>query len=505
MGPFQERIRMIFLGVDVGTGSTKAVAVDEAGRVLATRRRDHRTSSPAPGFFEHDVDAVWLGEPVDLLRDLLDVLHAELGASPSDVSGVAFSGIGPAIVPADASAAPLRPGILYGIDTRAQVEIAAANQELGDETLMAHCGNLLSSQSIGPKLAWVHDHEPDVWQATSKIFCPPSYVVYRLTGEYVFDRYTASGADPLYDMTTGNWWDAGWATVPGSDAIERPRLVDPVEVVGSLHAAGARLTGLPIGTPVIAGTVDALAESYSVGVESAGDMMLMYGSTLFMIQLTEAFSPAQPLWAVGGLRRDQHALAAGMSTGGLVTSWLSDQLGVSVGELVAEADQAPPGSHGLVLLPYLSGERTPFEDPLARGAWVGLGLRHTRADLARSALESIGFGIRHNIEKMVELGASPRRLVAVGGGAQSRQWLQIVSDICQAPQDAPELTVGAAYGDARMAALAAGYDVAAWNPPSYTVQPRAEFGPLYDDLFDVYTSLYSPLRDTMHRLSAYNA
>jgi len=496
---------MIFLGVDVGTGSSKGVAVDEAGQVLVTVRQDHRTSSPAPGYFEHDVERVWLEEPVGLVRRLLTALASDHDCPPSEVAGLAFSGIGPAVVPADAGGSPLRPGILYGIDTRAEVEIGAANRELGEAALMAHCGNLLSSQSVGPKLTWVREHEPEVWRQARKVFCPPSYAVHRLTGEYVFDRYTASGADPLLDMTTGEWWDAGWASVPGSDAIERPRLVDPVEAVGTLHAAGAGLTGLPVGTPVVAGTVDALAESYSVGVEDAGDLMLMYGSTLFMIQLTEEFLPAQPLWAVGGLRREQRALAAGMSTGGLVTSWLAERMGRPVGDLVAEAGDAPPGSHGLVLLPYLAGERTPFEDARARGAWVGLGLRHTSADLARSALESIGFGIRHNIDKMAELGAAPRRLVAVGGGAQSRLWLQVVSDICQAPQDVPALTVGAAYGDARMVALASGCDVSGWNPPSYRVEPRAGLRPLYDDLYEIYTSLYAPLRGAMHRLSAHNA
>jgi xylulokinase len=496
---------MIFLGVDVGTGSSKAVAVDERGQVLATARQDHRTSSPAPGYFEHDVDEVWLTEPVTLVRRLLDTLRSEVGASPSDVAGVAFSGIGPAVVPADSAGTPLRPGILYGIDTRAQAEIAATNRELGDEALLTRCGNLLSSQSVGPKLIWLHNHEPDVWRATRKMFCPNSYLVHRLTGEYVFDRYTASGSDPLYDMTTGDWWDQGWATVPGSERIERPRLVDPLEVVGSLHHDGAELTGLRVGTPVIAGTVDALAEGYSVGVEAPGDLMLMYGSTLFMIQITDQFFPAQTLWAVGGLRGDQRALAAGMSTGGLVTSWLAEQLGHPVGELVPEAEQSPPGSHGLVLLPYLAGERTPFEDPRARGAWVGLGLRHTRADLVRSALESVGYGIRHNIEKMAELGATPARLVAVGGGAQSRTWLQIVSDICQAPQDVPGLTVGAAYGDARMVAAASGCDVSGWNPPSYIVQPRTENAAVYDEMFGIYASLYAPLRESMHRLSAHNS
>jgi xylulokinase len=496
---------MIFLGVDVGTGSTKAVAVDAAGRVLASARRDHRTSSPAPGRFEHDVDEVWLDEPVALVRELLGTLRTEHSVTPSDVAAIGFSGIGPAIVPADAHGSPLRPGILYGIDTRAANEIAATNTHLGEDALLSHCGNMLSTQSVGPKLTWLHNHEPDVWRATRKVFCPPSYLVHRLTGEYVFDRYTASGSDPLYDMTSGDWWDAGWATVPGSERIERPRLVDPVEMVGSLHRDGAELTGLPAGTPVIAGTVDALAEAYSVGVETPGDMMLMYGSTLFMIQITDRFFPAQPLWAVGGLRSDQRALAAGMSTGGLVTSWLAEQLGNPVGELVTEAEQSPPGSHGLVLLPYLAGERTPFEDPRARGAWVGLGLRHNRADLVRSALESVGYGIRHNIAKMSELGAPPRRLVAVGGGAQSRTWLQIVSDICQAPQNVPGLTVGAAYGDARMAAAASGCDATTWNPSSYIVEPRAEYGALYDEMFGIYTSLYAPLRESMHRLSAHNS
>jgi xylulokinase len=496
---------MIFLGVDVGTGSSKAVAVDERGQVLATARQDHRTSSPAPGYFEHDVDAVWFEEPVGLVRQVLASLRSERDVSPSEVAALAFSGVGPAIVPADATGTPLRAGILYGIDTRAQAQIAATNAELGEEALLGRCGNLLSSQSVGPKLTWIAQQQPELWQSTRRVFCPPSYAVFKLTGEYVFDRYTASGADPLYDMTTGEWWDAGWDSVPGSATVERPRLVDPVEAVGSLHAAGAASTGLPVGTPVLAGTVDALAESYSVGVESPGDMMLMYGSTLFMIQLTEHFFPAQPLWAVGGLTRQQRALAAGMSTGGLVTGWLAEQMDRPVGDAVADADEAPPGSHGLVLLPYLSGERTPFEDPRARGAWVGLSLRHTRADLARSALESIGFGIRHNIEKMAELGAAPRRLVAVGGGAQSRTWLQIVSDICQAPQVVPGLTVGAAYGDARMAALASGFDVSAWNPPSYRVEPRAELAPLYDELFDIYTSLYALLSESMHRLSAHNS
>lgn len=496
---------MIVLGIDVGTGSSKAVAVDQAGRILATARRDHQTSSPAPGRLEHDAEIVWFEEPVALIREVLEELEQGHGLLASEVAAVCFSGIGPAVVPADAYGVPLRQAILYGVDTRAMQEIAETNQALGEEALLAHCGNLLSSQSIGPKLSWLHRHEPEVWRATRKIFSAPAYVVYRLTGEYVLDRYTASAADPLYDLATGGWWEDGWASVPGSFQLERPRLVDPVEKVGKITAAAAQWTGLLAGTGVLAGTVDALAEAYSVGVETPGDTMLMYGSTLFMIQATARFAASQPLWSVAGLRRKQYSLAAGMATGGLVTTWMAEQFGAAVGELVAEAESSVPGSHGLILLPYLSGERTPFEDPAARGAWLGLSLRHTRADLVRSGLEAVGYGIRHNLAKMADLGAPPRRLVAVGGGAQSALWLQVVSDICQSPQDVPGITVGAAYGDAKMAAAACGHDIGSWNPPAHTVQPRADLAPLYDEMFAIYTSLYAPLADDMHRLSVFNS
>ena len=496
---------MIVLGVDVGTGSSKAVAVDQDGRVVAIARRDHRTSSPAPGRLEHDAEAIWFTEPVALIREVLADLESGHRLAPAEVAAVCFSGIGPAVLPADGDGVPLRPAILYGVDTRAFQEIAETNQRLGEAALLAHCGNLLSSQSIGPKLSWLHHHEPDVWRRTRKIFCASSYVVFRLTGEYVVDRYTASAADPLYDMATDEWWEEGWNSVPEARLVERPRLVDPVETAGRITDRAAGWTGLAPGTRVLAGTVDALAEAYSVGVERPGDTMLMYGSTLFMIQVTDQFSAAQPLWAVGGLHLHQHALAAGMATGGLVTSWMAEQLGHPVGELVADAEHSVPGSHGLLLLPYLSGERTPFEDPQARGAWVGLGLRHTAADLVRSGLEGVGFGIRHNLAKMADLGSVPRRLVAVGGGAQSALWLQVVSDICQAPQDVPGITVGAAYGDARMAADACGHDVSGWNRPSHTVQPRRELATLYDEMFEIYTSLYAPLSDSMHRLSLLNS
>jgi xylulokinase len=193
-----------------------------------------------------------------------------------------------------------------------------------------------------------------------------------------------------------------------------------------------------------------------------------------------------------------------MSTAGLLTSWLSEVTGSGFERLLEEARTLPAGSEGLLLLPYFAGERTPVFDPQARGAWVGLSLRHGRGHLYRSALEAVAFGVRHNLETMAAAGAPPQRLVAVGGGTRDSLWAQIVSDVTGMPQDIPSITVGASYGDARMAADAVGVPTAGWNPVARQTAPDAGARDLYDDLFDRYLALYPALADTMHRLAELN-
>lgn len=494
---------MIYVGVDIGTGSSKAVAVDADGVVLASARRDNRTDSPAPGRFEHDAEQVWLQTPVALIRDVVRQL-AERSISPDAVAGLGLSGIGPAVVPTDAEGRALRPAILYGIDTRATEQIRTDTDALGEAEIMQRCGSGLSTQSIGPKLSWIAQHEPEVWARTRMVHCANSFTLHHLTGAYVWDRYTASAADPLYDLPRNIWWADAWRHHNVAGELRQPDVVPCGAVAGHLHADGAAATGLHEGTPVLAGAVDAMAEAYSVGVREPGDTMLMFGSTLFMIQVTRGFAISEPLWAVGGVTQDDHGLAAGMSTGGLVIDWTARQLGLSVPDMMQAAEQSPSGARGLLMLPYLSGERTPFSDPQARGAWLGLSLRHQPADLARSTLESVGYGIRHNLERMAQLGAEPTRLVAVGGGTQSRLWLQCVSDICQLPLDLPPITVGASYGDARMAADALGVDTRQWNSPVETIDPDTGVAELHDEVFSHYVAAYPALRDSMHALARHN-
>jgi xylulokinase len=486
---------MTFLGVDVGTGSTKAVMTDAQGTVLASASRPHKTSSPRPEWFEHDADGVWWADFQELVKQLL-------AQHPGTVDALSVSGVGPVTLIADEQGKPLRPAILYGIDTRSKQEIEDLTARFGTESLLARSGNLLTTQAVAPKLAWLARHEPDTWRSARRWYSTSGYIVGRLTGEYVVDHYTASTSDPLYDLHTRDWWSEAWDVAAPN--LERPRLAWPGEVVGTVQPDAARATGLTAGTPVLAGTVDAMAESYSVGCRDVGDTMVMYGSTMFFIQ-TVALPPAHPaLWSATGRTDETYSIAAGMSTSGLVTTWLADLLGQDVGSLMSEAAEVPPGSAGLVLVPYFAGERTPLFDPDARGCWIGLTLAHTRGHLFRSALEGVAYGARHNIEAMTEAGATPRRLVAVGGGTRGNLWMQIVSDVTGLQQDVPTIAVGAAYGDARMAADALGVRTDTWNPVAARITPSLETHGVYHDLYGVYRRTYPATRDQMHVLARHS-
>ncbi len=485
---------MTYLGLDIGTGSTKAVVVDAAGTLLGQATAPHRTASPHPGWFEHDAVAVWWA-------DVASVLH-RLGAQLplADVEAMCLSGIGPVTLLGDDDGRPLRPAVLYGIDTRAEEQIHRLTDELGAEEVMQVCGNRLTSQAVGPKMRWVAEHEPEVWERARRWYTASTYLVWRLTGEYVMDRYTASTSDPMYAVSAAGWWGPAWDAV--APRVARPRLLWPGDVAGELREPVASALGLPAGIPVLAGTVDALAEAYSIGAVGVGDLMVMYGSTLFLIGTTDSPVTTAEFWSASGRSAGTYALAAGMATSGLVAGWLAETVGEQIGTLHALARDVAPGSDGLVLLPYFAGERTPLFDPFARGCWLGLTLDHTRAHLYRSCLEGTAYGVRHNIERMAATGVEPRRLVAVGGGARDDLWVQIVSDVTGLAQQVPSLTIGAAYGDARMAADSRGVDTSGWNPTARTIEPSAALRDLYDESYGIYRRCYDALKDDMHRLAA---
>jgi xylulokinase len=482
------------IGVDIGTSSSKGVLVGLDGEVFASAVVEHVVQRPAPGRFEMD-GSVWWEEFVELARRLL----AEEAA---DVEAVGVSGMGPCVLIADEADEPLRPAILYGVDTRSGRQIERLNQRYGADEILRRCGSALSSQAAGAKIAWVADEEPELFAGARRLYMPSSYLARRLTGAYVLDHHSASQCTPLYDILDQRWHEPWADDIAGP--IELPPLQWPGDPAGAVTAGAAAATGLPAGVPVITGTIDAWSEALSVGAQGVGDLMLMYGTTMFLVHTVPEPLTSPALWGTVGALPGTRNLAAGMATSGAITGWLRDLFGsADYGQLLELAAQSGVSANGLLMLPYFAGERTPIMDPQARGVIAGLTLSHTRGDLYRAALEATGYGVRHNIDAIEDAGGDIRRIVAVGGGTQGGLWTQIVSDIAGRAQEIRTQSIGASYGAAFLAAqLVSSASIDEWNPVQETVTPRPEAVAQYDDLYRLYRDLYPQSADTVHALAA---
>ena len=484
----------LLLGIDIGSSSSKGVLVRPDGTIVATAQRPHQISLPRPGWAEHDGDAIWWADFVAIAREL--VAHAQ-----GRVVALGISGIGPAVLPVDDAGRSLRPAILYGIDARATREVEELTDRFGADAILARGGTLLTSQAAGPKLAWIRRHEPDVWARTRRFHMAHSLVIERLTGEYVLDHHSASQCDPLYDMTASTW-AMDWArdVVPG---LELPRLAWSDEIVGRIHGAGAAVTGLAEGTPVVAGTIDAWAEAFSVGVRDPGDTMLMYGTTMFIVEVAAEFRPHASLWSTRGVFEGTYTYGAGLSAAGGLTVWLRDIVGREFDVLIDEAARTPPGADGLVVLPYFGLARSPIHDPQARGAIVGLTLSHGRGHLYRALLEGSAYDVRHNLEVMAAAGVAPVQLNAVGGGTKSGLWTQIISDVTGLRQVIPAVTIGASYGDGLLAGRGVGAVSAdaRWTEQAATLVPDRGARTRYDALYRVFRSLYPATLEQSHAIA----
>lgn len=487
-----------YLGVDIGTFETKGVIVTATGEIVAQAARAHRMQVPEPGWAEHDAEQDWWGDFVHVTRKML----AESGIDPSSIAAIGASGIGPCMLPVDEAGTPLMNAVLYGVDTRAAKEIDDLTRDIGAEVILERCGNALTSQAVGPKILWLKRNRPEIFAKTHKILNSSSFLVHRLTGRFTIDHYSAGNFSPFYLVDKLAWSDE---LAPGIIAMDKlPELIWTTEIAGHITAAAAAETGLAAGTPVIAGTIDAAAEAVSVGVLNPGELMLMYGSTIFIILITPERVRDGRLWYAPWLFPGQHGSMAGLSTSGTLTHWFREQFAkelpseTAVIALSQEAEASPPGAKGLVLLPYFSGERTPIHDTKAKGILFGLDLTHTRGDMFRAVLEGIAHGTRHVFDTYAEAGQAPTRVYAVGGGTKNRVWSQATSDISGVPQLLRRKTIGASYGDAFLAALALGdvtpADIDRWNPVESTIAPDAGRKAMYDRQHALFRGLYPATR-----------
>jgi xylulokinase len=408
----------------------------------------------------------------------------------------------------DAGGRVLRPAILWN-DQRTGAECDLIREALGLERLIAITGNDALTGYTAPKLVWVREHEPEVWARIAHVLLPKDYLRLRLTGEYALDKADGTGT-LLFDLARRDWAPEVLAALRIDPAWLPPTFEGP-EVTGVVTAEAAAATGLRAGTPVVAGGGDQSANAVGVGAVAPGIVALSLGTSGVVFAATDRplFDPAGRVNAFcHAIRGRWHMMSVMLSAAGSLR-WFRDSLAPDAGypELDAWAAEVPPGSAGLQFLPYLTGERNPHPDPLARGAFVGLTVRHDRRHLARAVLEGVAFGLRDGLDLMVAAGMpAPSQIRASGGGIASPLWRQILADVLGAEIATVQTQEGAAYGAGLLAAVGAGWfpTVDAAAGALVTARTAASPGPdaaAYAQAHAIYRDLYPALAPAFHRLT----
>lgn len=477
---------MTLLGVDVGTSATKAAVFDAAGGIVARAERPVDLLSLHAGWAEEDPGQWW---------DNVCALCREL---PTDgVEAIGVSGMVPAVVLLDAEGRPIRRSIQQN-DARASAEVDELRGALAGARVLERTGSAVTQQSVGPTARWLARHEPDVWAATRTMLGSYDYVTYRLTGSLGVERNWALESG-LYDLERSAFAD-DLCAASGIDPERLPPVRRADEIVGGVSREAALATGLAEGTPVAAGSADHVASAFAAGLVSDGDLLIKLGSAGDILLASDQVLVDERLYLDYHLVPGTYLPNGCMATSGTFIRWFQRELaaGEPLEALDAEADAAGPGAGGIVALPYLLGEKTPINDPAARGAFVGLHLGHGRGHLFRAVLESTAYGFRHHLDVFAERGHVPRRVRVTNGGAQSRLWTQVVADVTGCTLE----TLGRRGGSELGAAFAAGVGAGAfgsWDEiepfvhPVEAVRPDAAAHARYGELYPAYRELHPAL------------
>src|SRR4051794_5028066 len=490
------------LGIDSSTTATKAVLIDETGAVRGVGTSEYGFDAPRPTWTEQDPELWWDGT----IAAIGSVLSST-GVSGADVVAIGLTGQMHGLVLLDAADRVLRPAILWN-DQRTAAECDEIRAAVGSERLVEVTGNDALTGFTAPKLVWVRNHEPDVWRQGAHVLLPKDYVRLHLTGDHATDKADGAGTI-LFDLAARDWS----SEILDALAIPRswmPPTYEGPAMTGTVTVAAAAATGLRAGTPVVAGGGDQAANAVGVGVVSPGAMALSLGTSGVVFATTDRplYEPHGRVHAFCHAVPDRwHFMSVMLSAAGSLR-WFRDALapGEDFGALVGWAADIPAGSDGLIFLPYLSGERSPHPDPLARGAFVGLTLGHDRRHLTRAVLEGVAFGLRDGLDLMTEAGMpAPAQIRASGGGTVSPLWRQILADVLGAEIATVETSEGAAYGAALLATVGAGWFGTVDEATAAVVRatPVASPGPdasRYAEMHALYRDLYPALSPSFHRM-----
>lgn len=481
------------IGIDIGTSSTKAVVADETGKVLFAGGPTYEFETPQPLWAENDPQR-WWDATLECLRQISEKVD------PKDIVGIGLTGQMHGLVLLDEEGNVLRPCIQWN-DQRTAAQCEALTSKVGFENVIRITGNPILTGFTAPKVLWVQENEPDVWAKVAKILLPKDYIRYKLSGVYATDVSDASGMS-LLDVGARDW-----SPVMLEACAIKPEMMAKVyespEVTSTLSDDLTEKFGFNKDLLIVAGAGDQAAGAVGSGVVKTGTIACSLGTSGVVFAQAERFEPEPDgklhafCAAVPGT---WHYMGVQLSCAGSY-QWFGDNLGfgASFKELDKEAKDVKPGSEGLYFLPYLTGERMPHPDPLARGAFIGITLRHTRGHMARAVMEGVTLGLRQGLDMMKDLGVQASKVIVSGGGANSPLWKQILADMFESEIVTVNATEGGAFGSAILAMVGAGvYDSVEEACEAVIAETSStmptEAAEVYNRKLKVYKTLYPALK-----------
>ncbi len=488
---------MYWLGVDTGTGGTRALLVDEKGQVKAGFTSPHEDIRMERPLWAEQRPEDWWQAAQKAIQGVLK----DAGAKGKDVRGVGLSGQMHGLVLLDDAGKVIRPALIW-CDQRSQPQVDRINQIVGKDNVLSYIANPVLTGFTLPKLLWVRDNDAPSFERTRQVLLPKDYIRYELTGEYASEVSDASGT-ALFDVVLRRWSHQMLDRLKLDRAL-LPRVYESSEVTGQVSARAAALTGLAEGTPVVGGGGDQASSAVGNGIVEPGAVSCTLGTSgvVFAHMERPNYDPA------GRVHTFCHAVKGawhvmGVTQGaGLSLQWFRNQLapGTAYDDLTAEAAKAQPGSQGLYWLPYLMGERTPHLDSTARGGWIGVTAKHTRADLIRSLLEGVCYSQKDCLDIIDHMGVPVNSVRLSGGGAKSAFWRQLFADVFAKRVATLASQEGSAYGAALLSLVGTGVY---GSVPEIcraairevdSVLPRPHESQLYRRGHEVYQALYPSLK-----------
>ena len=485
----------MWIGIDIGTGGSRALLVDQRGNVRAGFTAPHQDMRMERPLWAEQDPGDWWAAAQKAIRGVL----AEAGVSGSQVRGIGLSGQMHGLVILDEADRVIRPSLIW-CDQRSQPQVDCINRTLGVENVLKWTANPVLTGFTLPKLLWVRDNEPANFARVRRVLLPKDYVRFRLTGEYATEVSDASGTS-LFDVVNRRW---SYEMVDGLrlDRGILPKCYESSDITGTISRAAAEATGLAAGTPVVGGGGDQASSAVGNGIVEAGIVSCTLGTSgvVFAHMEKVAYDPAGRVHTFCHAVRGKWHVMGVTQGAGLSLQWFRNQLapGANYDALTAEAAEAPAGAQGLFWLPYLMGERTPHLDATARGGWIGMTASHTRADLIRAVIEGVSYSQRDCLDIIEDLGIEVKSVRASGGGAKSPFWRQVLADVLNKRVVTLETQEGSAYGAALLALVGAGEYASAPEVCRAAIREVDSVTPekaaFYAKAHQVYKALYPALK-----------